>query len=103
MKKSMPTPTDTIFSAVFLQPGCSVLNSFLSGSPPGCLPSSLMNRRPGPQVGRAEREQKILPPVCSRAATAAFKVDSRAGSGFLIVENICGRRVNKELMTALDS
>jgi hypothetical protein len=103
MKKSMPTPTETIFSAALLQAGCSVLKSFLSGSPLGCLPSSRMNSRPGPQVGSAESEQKILPPVASRAAIAAFSVDRSAGSGFLMVENIWGRRVSSELMTALDS
>ena len=52
-KKSTPTPALTIFSATFLQPGCSVLKSFFSASPPCCLPSSRRKRRPGPHVGRA--------------------------------------------------
>jgi hypothetical protein len=89
-KKSTPTPFATIFSAVFRHPGCSVLNSFFSASPPCCLPSSRRKRRPGPQVGRAEREQIIFPPVFSRAANAAFSVGSRAGSGFLTWENQVG-------------
>lgn len=34
---------------------------------------------------------------------ADFRVDSSAGSGFLMLENICGSCVSRELMTALDS
>lgn len=67
------------------------------------MPSSRINNLPGPQVGRAAREQKILPPVFSSAATAELSVDKRAGSGFLTVENICGSRLRSEVMTDLDS
>jgi hypothetical protein len=100
-KKSTPTPPVTIFSAVFFHPGCSVLNSFFSASPTCCLPSSRRNSRPGPHVGRADSEQTIFPPVLSRAANAAFRVGRRAGSGFLICENIAGNCVSKDVMFVL--
>src|ERR1700760_3720930 len=100
-KKSVPTPACTILSAAFLQPGCSVSRSFFSASPPCCLPSSRRNKRPGPQVGNADKEQMIFPPVFSSAANAAFKVGSRAGSGFLICENNAGSWLNSEVMLDL--
>ena len=100
-KKSTPTPAATILSAVFLQPGCSVVKSFFSASPPCCLPSSRKNNRPGPQVGRADNEHTIFPPVFSRAANAAFRVGRSAGSGFLICANSDGSWVSNAVMFAL--
>jgi hypothetical protein len=102
-KKSTPTPACTILSAAFLQPGCSVSSSFFSASPPCCLPSSRRNSRPGPQVGKADKEHIIFPPVFSSAANAAFRVGSRAGSGFLICENNAGSWLSNEVIFDLFS
>jgi len=102
-KKSTPTPAATILSAVFRQPGCSVLKSFLSASPPCCLPSSRRKSRPGPQVGKADREQMIFPPVFSRAASAALRVGSSAGSGFLTFENNAGSWLSSDIIFDLQS
>ena len=100
-KKSTPTPAATIFSAVFLHPGCSVLNNFFSASPPCCLPSSRKNSRPGPQVGKADNEHTILPPVFSNAASAELRVGSNAGSGFLISEKRAGNWLNNPVILDL--
>jgi hypothetical protein len=77
------------------------VKSFLSLSALCVLPSSLRKRRPGPHVGNAAKEQIILPPVFSRAATAAFKVGSNAGSGFLICEKSVGSWLSREVIIAL--
>ena len=101
MKKSTPTPLSTIFAAVFLHSGCSVWKSFFSVSMPCNLPSSRKNNRPGPQVGSADKEHMIFPPVDLRAARAASRVGKRAGSGFFTWENRSGSCVRSEEMTDL--
>lgn len=103
MKKSIPTPLCTIFSATLTKPGCSVFSSFFSASVLCELPSSRKNSRPGPQVGSAANEHTIFPPVAASASTAEFSVGSRAGSGCLTSENMRGNCVRRDVMTALDS
>lgn len=60
-----------------------------------------MNNLPGPQVGNADNEQTILPPVDDNADSAAFRVGSSAGSGLLIRENMSGIRVRRDEMIVL--
>src|ERR1700733_14979339 len=96
-------PDDTMVEAVFLKPGCSVVNSRLSASVSRPLPSSRSIKRPGPQVGSIESEHTIFPPVVDRAANAALSVGRRAGSGFLTLENKVGNWVSREEMTSFDS
>ena len=75
-----------------------MLKSFFSASPPCCLPSSRRKSRPGPQVGRADREHTIFPPVFSKAAKAAFNVGRSAGSGFLTWENNAGSWLSNDVI-----
>lgn len=103
MKKSTPTPLSVILLAHFFHPGCSVWNSFFSVSIPWSFWSSLMNNRPGPHVGSAEREQMILPPVAVSAASAAVSVGSKAGSGFLMSEKNFGICVRSDVIVDLRS
>lgn len=65
------------------------------------FPSSRKNNRPGPQVGSADKEHMIFPPVDLRAARAASSVGRRAGSGFFTWENRSGSCVRSEEMTDL--
>lgn len=101
MKKSTPTPLWTIFSAIFFQPGCSVINSFVSFSAFWSFPSFLKKSLPGPQVGSVDKEHTIFPPVEDKADRAAFSVGRRAGSGFLTCAKRLGNCVNKVVITSL--
>lgn len=78
-----------------------MVKSFFSASVPCPFPSSLMNNRPGPQVGKLASAQIIFPPVCSKADKAAFIAGNSAGSGFLMCENRVGICVNSDEMTCL--
>jgi hypothetical protein len=89
-KKSTPIPAVTMVPAVFFHPGCSVVNNRRSASVSRPLPSSRKCNLPGPQVGKVDNEQMILPPLDANAANAAFSAGNNAGSGFLIVENMVG-------------
>ena len=102
-KQSTPMPLSAMRLAVFRQPGASVWNSLRSVSRPCSLPSSRMNSRPGPQVGRAESEHRILPPVGASASPAAFSADSSAGSGFLTSAKSRGSCVSRASMAARDA
>ena len=53
---------------------------------------------PGPQVGKADKEHTILPPVDDKADKAASRVGSNAGSACLIFENRTGICVNRDVI-----
>ena len=60
-----------------------------------------MNSLPGPQVGNAESEQMILPPVAASASSAALRVGNNAGSGFLTSEKSLGICLNNDVIMDL--
>lgn len=101
MKKSIPTPLSASLVAVFFQPACSVVKSFLSASVPCTFGSSLKNNLPGPHVGKLASEHTIFPPVSCSADNAALIVGSKAGSGFLTWAKSVGICVRRDEITAL--
>ena len=60
-----------------------------------------MKSLPGPQVGNAEREHMIFPPVAVSDSSAALSVGSNAGSGFLTSEKSFGICVKSKVMMDL--
>ena len=61
-----------------------------------------MDNLPGPQVGNADREQTILPPVAESAMSAESRTGNKAGSGFLTSANSAGNRSRRDTMTDLE-
>lgn len=95
-------PASANFVAVFFQAALSTANSFFSASVPCTFGSSLMTSLPGPQVGKLDTAQAILPPVGCNADNAALRVGSSACSGCLMLEKIDGIRFRRDVMTDLN-